>query len=94
MSFVAFTVYLSRESKQSIIFLAMSFCFVFSDVLYYINSLYVYYWLFEFFDRGLHLIGLVLLLIYVTNHHRNLIAFKTEDNKEKAISKQEEGITA
>ncbi|OUR95107.1 hypothetical protein A9Q87_00770 [Flavobacteriales bacterium 34_180_T64] len=74
MGFLAFAVYLSNESKQSIIFLAMSFCFLFSDVLYFVNQLYVYYWLFELFDKVLHLVGFALLFVYVTNHHR-----KTKD---------------
>ena len=70
MSFLAFAVYLSRESKQSIIFLTMAFCFVFSDVLYFVNTLYVYYWLFELLDKLLHLFGFTMFFIYVTNHHR------------------------
>lgn len=69
MGFLAFAVYLSKENAQSILFLVMSFCFIFSDVLFYISDLYVYYWLFEFFERILHIIGLFLLYVYVFNHH-------------------------
>lgn len=69
MGFLAFAVYLSKENVQSILFLVMSFCFIFSDVLFYISDLYVYYWLFEFFERILHIIGLFLLYVYVFNHH-------------------------
>ena len=47
----------------------MVFCFVFSDVLDYINTLYIYYWLFEAFERALHIGGLFLLYKYVYDHH-------------------------
>ncbi len=39
MGFLAFAVYLSKENAQSILFLVMSFCFIFSDVLFYISDL-------------------------------------------------------
>lgn len=70
MAFFAFAVYLSNESKQSIMFLIMVFCFVFSDVLTYICSLYVYYWLFDFVGNMLHLASLCLLYMYVVNHNK------------------------
>jgi hypothetical protein len=69
MGFMAFAVYLSKENAQSILFLSMAFCFIFSDVLFYISDLYVFYWLFEFFERILHIVGLFLLYVYVFNHH-------------------------
>lgn len=69
MTFFAFAVYLSKETNQSIIFLIMVFCFVFSDVLMYICNLYVYFWVFEYISNMLHLISLVLLIAYVYNHH-------------------------
>ncbi|RKE95073.1 hypothetical protein [Ichthyenterobacterium magnum] len=71
--FFAFAVYLSRETSQSIIFLIMAFCLAFSDVLGYVCDMYVYYWLFETFERVLHIIGLYLFYIYVFNHHSRLI---------------------
>lgn len=91
MTFIAFAVYLSSESRQSIIFLTMAFCFIFSDVLYYVNHLYVYYWIFELLDKILHLIGSALFFVYVTNHHRK--------SKRKAYNKidyfeKSENITA
>jgi len=52
-----------------ITFLLMVFCFVFSDVLHYINTLYIYYWLFEVFERALHIGGLFLLYKFVFDHH-------------------------
>ncbi|SDS54197.1 hypothetical protein SAMN04515667_2408 [Formosa sp. Hel1_31_208] len=69
MTFFAFAVYLSRETAQSITFLLMVFSFVFADVLNYICSLYVYYWVFEMFEGILHTAGLFLLYKYVYDHH-------------------------
>jgi hypothetical protein len=87
MTFFAFAVYLSQETTQSIIFLVMVFCFVFSDVLSYICNLYVYFWMFEFIANMLHLISLVLLYTYVYNHHK-IIKVKRKNAKNKfAISK-------
>lgn len=69
LTYFSFAVYLSKETAQSITFLLMVFCFVFSDVLDYINTLYIYYWLFEAFERALHIGGLFLLYKYVYDHH-------------------------
>lgn len=69
LTYFAFAVYLSKENAQSITFLLMVFCFVFSDVLHYINALYIYYWIFEVFERALHISGLFLLFKYVYDHH-------------------------
>lgn len=69
LTYFSFAVYLSKETEQSITFLLLVFCFVFSDVLAYINTLYMYYWLFEVFERTLHIGGLFLLYKYVYNHH-------------------------
>ena len=71
MTYFAFAVYLSRETAQSITFLLMVFCFVFSDVLYYICNLYVYFWVFEVFEGALHTAGLFLFYKYVFDHHTN-----------------------
>lgn len=71
LTYFAFAVYLSRETAQSITFLLMVFCFVFSDVLYYICNLYVYYWIFEIFEAMLHMAGLFLLYKYVYDYHTN-----------------------
>ncbi|MCK8481109.1 hypothetical protein [Psychroserpens algicola] len=71
MTYFAFAVYLSRETAQSITFLLMVFCFVFSDVLNYICHLYVYFWIFEVFEGILHTAGLFLLYKYVYDHHTN-----------------------
>lgn len=69
LTYFSFAAYLSKETGQSITFLLMVFCFVFSDVLQYINVLYIYYWLFEVFERALHLGGLFLLYKFVFDHH-------------------------
>ena len=79
MTYFAFAVYLSRETAQSITFLLMVFCFVFSDVLNYICSLYVYFWIFEVFESVLHTAGLFLLYKYVYDHH-------THRNSDKRIN--------
>lgn len=70
MAFLAFAVYLSKESTQSIIFLVMVFCFVFADVLNYICDLYVYFWVFDFIGNMLHLASLGLFFSYLNNHHK------------------------
>lgn len=77
--YFSFAVYLSKETGQSITYLLMVFCFVFSDVLDYINNLYIYYWLFEAFERALHIGGLFLLYKYVFDHH-------TLRNKQKKMN--------
>ncbi|TXE07663.1 hypothetical protein ES711_09445 [Gelidibacter salicanalis] len=68
MAFLAFAIYLSKESTQSIIFLSMVCCFVFVDVLSFTTDLYIQYWLFEVFAKTLQGIGLLLLCVYVYNH--------------------------
>lgn len=68
MSLFAFSVYLSQETSQSIIFLLMVFCFVFSDVLTYICNFYVYFWAFEFISNMLHVVSLGLFFAYVYHH--------------------------
>ncbi|WCO00521.1 hypothetical protein [Psychroserpens ponticola] len=79
LTYLSFAVYLSKETGQSITFLLMVFCFVFADVLDYINTLYIYYWLFEVFERTLHISGLFLLYKYVYDHHTMV----NEDEKMK-----------
>ncbi len=68
LSLFAFAAYLTRETSQSIMFLMMVFCFVFSDVLTYICDLYVYYWAFEFISNMFHVASMVILFAYVYNH--------------------------
>lgn len=70
LSFLSFVVYLNSDTKQSIIFLLMALCFVFSDVLYYISNYYIYNWSFVLLDRVLHVIGLFFLLNYIIGENR------------------------
>ncbi|MEY8848718.1 hypothetical protein AB9K26_07875 [Psychroserpens sp. XS_ASV72] len=69
LMYFAFVVYLSKETGQSITYLLMVFCFVFSDVLNYICNLYIHFWLFEVFERTLHILGLFMLYKYVYDYH-------------------------
>ncbi|OMP29792.1 hypothetical protein [Mangrovimonas sp. DI 80] len=89
--FLAFALYLSRESKQSIILLVTVACFAFGDVLKYICELYVYFWVFEVFAIALHLAALVFLLAYVSNHHRKAVRYSV--NKESLSSTSSEHAT-
>lgn len=79
LTYFSFAAYLSKETGQSITFLLMVFCFVFSDVLHYVNTLYIYYWIFEVFERALHLSGLFLLYKFVFDHH-------TERNNDRKMN--------
>lgn len=94
MSFFAFAVYLSNETTQSIVFLVMVFCFVFSDVLNYICELYVYYWAFEFFGNMLHLASLVLFYVYVHNHHKIVKVKAYRDMNQEFVIQKSERLTA
>lgn len=71
MGFLAFAIYLSQESAQSILFLMAVCCFVFSDILAFITSMYVDYWVFAAFHNILQAMGLFLFVLYVYNHHQN-----------------------
>ncbi len=93
MSFFAFAVYLSKETTQSIIFLVMVCCIVFSDVLNYICNLYVYFWMFEFMGNMLHLMSLALLYTYVYNHHK-IINVKRKELSDSYLIKNSERLTA
>ena len=68
MSFLAFAIYLSRETSQSILFLTIVCCFIFADVLSFITNVFVHYWLFEGVQQILQGVGLLLFCIYVYNY--------------------------
>ncbi|MEZ4792060.1 MAG: hypothetical protein R2783_00850 [Gelidibacter sp.] len=93
MAFFAFAVYLSKETTQSIVFLMMVCCFVFSDVLGYICNLYVYYWMFDFIGNMLHLASLCLFYVYVSNHHK-IIKVKDKVEHQSYEFKNPERLTA
>lgn len=76
-SLFSFTVYLSAESKQSIVLLLMSISLVFSDVLYLVTEYYMYFWLFDFISKALYLVTFYCFYLYVTNH-KGINQFKTE----------------
>ncbi len=93
MSYLAFAVYLSKESTQSIIFLVMVFCLVFSDVLTYICNLYVYYWVFDYLAIMLHIVSGYLFFRYVFNHHK-IINVTTKVVEDDYLIKNTERLTA
>lgn len=70
MGFLAFAIYLSQESTQSILFLTVVCCFVFSDVLGFITTMYVDFWVFAAVHKILQATGLFLFVLYVYNHHQ------------------------
>lgn len=70
MAFLAFAIYLSKETAQSIIFLIVVCCFVFSDVLGFITTSYIQFWLFEAVQKIFQSLGLILTCIYVFNHQQ------------------------
>lgn len=67
MAFLAFAVYLSRETIQSIIFLMVVCCFIFSDILSFITTSYIQFWAFEAIHGIFQGVGLILTLAYVFN---------------------------
>lgn len=70
MGFLAFAIYLSQESAQSILFLTVVCCFVFSDVLGFITTMYVDFWAFSAIHEILQATGLFLFVLYVYNHQQ------------------------
>ncbi|MEO5789640.1 MAG: hypothetical protein ACOH2D_11385 [Gelidibacter sp.] len=81
MSFLAIAIYLSQETSQAILFLTIVCCFVFSDGLSFLTTMYVSFWLFEGIQQILQGAGLLLFCIYVYNHQKvenSFIKMKTE----------------
>lgn len=72
-SLFSFTVYLSVESRQSILLLLMSISLVFSDVLYLVTEYYMYYWAFDFISKSLYLVAIYCFYVYIVNHKKVLI---------------------
>jgi len=70
LTFLSFVVYLNSETKQSIVYLLVALCFVFSDVLHYISNYYIYNWSFVLLDRVLHIVGLFFLFNYIIGENR------------------------
>ena len=65
LAFISFVDYLNSETKGSIQFLIMALCFVFSDILHYISTYYLYNLSFVMLDRVLHVVGLFFLFSYI-----------------------------
>jgi hypothetical protein len=70
LAFISFVIYLNSDTKQSILFLFTTLCFVFSDVLHYISNYYIYNWSFVMLDHVLHVVGLFFLFNYIIGENR------------------------
>jgi len=68
---IAFGVYINFESRQTILFLIMAMCFMFSDLLNYISQYYVYHWSFSMLDRTLHVLGLFYLFNFIIEFNKD-----------------------
>ncbi|WP_299392576.1 hypothetical protein [uncultured Gelidibacter sp.] len=82
MAFLAFAIYLSKETSQAIIFLTVVCCFAFADVLDFTTTMYVQFWVFEGFQKVLQGLGLFLLCIYTYNHQEYTKGVLTNDRTE------------
>ncbi|MEO8933023.1 MAG: hypothetical protein ABI295_01845 [Xanthomarina sp.] len=71
LAFVSFFIYLNSDTKQAILFLTTTLCFVFSEVMHYINNYYIYNWSFVVFNQTLYVIGLFFLFNYITGENRS-----------------------
>lgn len=87
LSILAFTIYLSEETVQTILFLIIVCCFVFSDILSFITTMYLHYWLFDGIQKILQGVGLLLLCIYVYNHQELAKSFSKFSSKNNFIIK-------
>jgi len=70
LTFMSFIAYLNADTKQSILFLFTALCFVFSNVLFYISSYYIYNWSFVMLYHVLHIIGLFCLFNFMIGENR------------------------
>lgn len=70
LGLLAFVVYLSRESAQSILFLSVVCCILFSEVLHFITALYLDYWVFAAFQRIFEATALLLFIMFAYNHQQ------------------------
>jgi hypothetical protein len=68
--FMSFAVYLGKQTKTSILFLIMAMCFVFSDILNYINHYYIYNWSILMIDRLLHATGSFFVFKYIMESNK------------------------
>jgi hypothetical protein len=66
----SFTLYLSSETKQSILLLLISISLIFSDVLFLINEYYLSYWIFDLLSKSLYLMTFYCLYLYISGLYR------------------------
>lgn len=62
--FVSFAVYLTKESKLSILFLILSMCFLFSDIINYVTVYYIYDGRLVLLENVSHALGIFFLFNY------------------------------
>lgn len=68
--FTSFAVYLSNQSKASILFLVMAISFVFSDVLNYISHYYIYNWSILMLERCSHVVAIFFAFKYLVEQSK------------------------
>lgn len=70
LGFVAFAGYLNHEGRQSIVFLMLSFCFIFAQVLNFVETYYIVYSQFMLLKWVSHLAGFIFFYKYLVEHNR------------------------
>ncbi len=70
LGFIAFAGYLNEDGRQSIVFLVMSFCLIFSQVLNFVETYYISYNLFIALEWSSHIAGLVLFYNYLVEYNK------------------------
>ncbi len=86
LSFVAFSFYLSTQSKQSVLFLTGVIFLGFSIALGYINMYYVYHWSFEMIDKILYVASLYFMCRYMGVEQKVKSRIKQLTGKNKAVT--------
>lgn len=81
MMVLAFAIYLSKESAQSILLLTFLSCFAFSDALGFITSLIIPFWLFEGAQNIFQGLGVLMLCLYVYDLQETVLHFPTKDSR-------------
>jgi len=79
LALFSFTLYLSTETQQSILLLIMSISLIFSDVLFLIDSYYMYYWVFDILSKSLYLVTFYCLYFYISGLYKNKISPNFKD---------------
>lgn len=70
LAFLAFGVYLSTQSKQSVLFLIGIIFMMFSSAMEYINLYYVYHWSFEMLGEILYVSSLYFIFRYIMSNNK------------------------